>query len=85
MLKQLGFLKTEYKSLETKLVAELKRKSPNKSRIQQLRKLKRRIKTTMLILLTRKSIARKMRSRRRAKRRNRVPYTYPTKRYNFTF
>ena len=86
MLKQLSLLKTEYKSLETKLVAELKNKSPNKNRVQKLKKLKRRVKVSMLKMLARKSIVRKMRTRRRTRRRTRLSYTYQgPKRYNFSF
>jgi len=86
MLKQLNLLKAECKLLETKLMVEHKRKSPNQNRIQELEKLKRRVNATILILLTRKSIAREMRNKRRSKRRSRLAYSYqgPT-RYNFTF
>lgn len=86
MLKQLAFLKNEYKSLETKLVAELKTKSPNQGRIKRLKKLKRRAKASLFILMGKYSITRRMRTRRRSRRMRRVAYSLVTpKRYNFSF
>lgn len=86
MLKRLGLLRAEYKVLETKLMTELRRKSPNQSRIQKFKKLKRHVYASILMLLTRKSIARSMRNKRRARRLNRLAYSYQgPARYNFTF
>ncbi|MDG1707265.1 MAG: hypothetical protein P8H03_00810 [Emcibacteraceae bacterium] len=72
MLKQLSFLKTEYKSLKTKLVTELNNKFPNHSEINRIVKLMKRMKTTIQMLISKKSIIRKVRNNRRSRRQNRL-------------
>ncbi len=86
MLKKLGLLKTEYKSLETKLMAELKKRSPNRSKIKKLKKLMLNTRASMLGLLNKKYMTRRLRYKRRARRLSHpsVSILAPA-RYNMSF
>ncbi len=68
MLKQISKLKKHHKAIESKLLTEIKRPKLNEKRIEELRKLKRQAKELILKMIRQRSILRKKRYKRRARR-----------------
>lgn len=68
MVRKHTSLKKKYKSLEAKLVGELKRCAPNENKLTELKRMKNHIKNLILKVVRQKSIARQNRYKRRAKR-----------------
>ncbi len=86
MLKQLATLRTEYKSLQFKLLTELTKRTPNKDRITKLKELLLRTRASMLSLLSKKNVSRELRQKRLTRRRNRQTASdLASGRYNFNF
>lgn len=72
MVKKHTSLKKKYKSLEAKLIGELKRCAPNESKLNELKRMKNHISDLILKVVRQKSIARQNRYKRRTKRLTRL-------------